>query len=337
MEFAKVLQKSKLVSVPRPLKSHHAGNLIPKYQVIQSPPASYYRGDFGLKAPLPKRLGTTHIHVKEINTPEGFTNFEHGSRFYKTRQRFAEMKIPVSEMGKRSEEHLMSDGLVAPLNASYEEYQVQKAPTKLKSCVGSRSRQKALVANLKRQRQSFLESLEQTGLDQSDAANEKLSRRVRAEAFKFMHISTTDGAGMDRTTLASAGLGYAAKGRAFNTPTQISYSSVLPGRELGQGASRPMVGIGGIVCAREYGITSRSENRSDYSERFNVRDYEIRSAGVNLEGVINIVVRPATKSRVQAEYHEEYGSLLSSIEQMEPENSSSTSRDIYTELMDRIS
>ncbi|KAI7149897.1 hypothetical protein KC352_g28834, partial [Hortaea werneckii] len=91
---ARLLQSSRLFSLPRPLPQPHIENITstgvyrasdsatlpyPTHQAIATTASSRSRGDWGLKRALPKKAtqdtSTPHIRVSAQDTPEHITDF----------------------------------------------------------------------------------------------------------------------------------------------------------------------------------------------------------------------------------------------------------------------
>jgi len=110
---ARLLQSSRLFSIPRPLPqaqlesitstgvyraSESATLPYPTHQAIATPPSSHFRGDWGLKRPLPKKAtssSTPHIRIAAQDTPEHITDFGSAADHTQTVAKWQEMGIPV--------------------------------------------------------------------------------------------------------------------------------------------------------------------------------------------------------------------------------------------------
>ncbi|KAK4499268.1 hypothetical protein PRZ48_009781 [Zasmidium cellare] len=110
---ARLLQSSRLFSLPRPLPqpaletatstgvyraSDSATLPYPVYQAIASPPSSRFRGDWGLKRALPARSArssTPHIRVKAQDNFAHITDFESAADHTQTEAKWRQMGIPV--------------------------------------------------------------------------------------------------------------------------------------------------------------------------------------------------------------------------------------------------
>lgn len=132
---ARLLQSSRLFSLPRPLPqtplenpsstgSHRASEtatqLYPTLQAIATPQSSHSRGDWGLKRAIPNkttRSSIPSIRVKCQDTPDHITEFESATDHERTRAKWLEMGIPIMHRGKR-------DGAVGRKSAQsvYEDY-----------------------------------------------------------------------------------------------------------------------------------------------------------------------------------------------------------------------
>ncbi|KAK5721578.1 hypothetical protein LTR15_006167 [Elasticomyces elasticus] len=108
---ARLLQNSRLFSLPRPLpapaletitsqggyRSSETATLpYPTHQAIATPSSSHYRGDWGLKRALPKK-GTKSgtIRVRAQDNTEHITDFGSAADHTQTRAKWLEMGVPV--------------------------------------------------------------------------------------------------------------------------------------------------------------------------------------------------------------------------------------------------
>lgn len=128
---ARLLQNSRLFSLPRPLpqpsieltiggglsrKSDTATLPYPTHQAIATPRSSHYRGDWGLKRALPARAtrsSTPHIRVSAQDTPEHITDFASAADHTQTEAKWREMAIPI--LTKQPKEYHRSS--TAPVSA----------------------------------------------------------------------------------------------------------------------------------------------------------------------------------------------------------------------------
>lgn len=110
---ARLLQSSRLFSLPRPLPqpqletptstgvyraSDSATTPYPTYQAIATPASSHYRGDWGLKRPLPSRStksSTAHIRVKAQDNFAHITDFESAANHTQTEAKWRQMGVPM--------------------------------------------------------------------------------------------------------------------------------------------------------------------------------------------------------------------------------------------------
>ncbi|KAF2171596.1 hypothetical protein M409DRAFT_50271 [Zasmidium cellare ATCC 36951] len=110
---ARLLQSSRLFSLPRPLPqpaletatstgvyraSDSATLPYPTYQAIASPASSRFRGDWGLKRALPAkstRSSTPHIRVKAHDNFAHITDFESAADHTQTEAKWRQMGIPL--------------------------------------------------------------------------------------------------------------------------------------------------------------------------------------------------------------------------------------------------
>lgn len=112
---ARLLQTSRLFSLPRPLPSpsldttsstglsrfsETATAPYPTYQAISTPASSHYRGDWGLKRSLPtkntKNSSTPHIKVHAQDNTEHITDFGSAAEHTQTVRKWAEMGVPIA-------------------------------------------------------------------------------------------------------------------------------------------------------------------------------------------------------------------------------------------------
>lgn len=116
---ARLLQSSRLFSLPRPLPaaaletpsstgahraSDSATQFYPTHQAISTPSSSHYRGDWGLKRAIPgktTRSSTPSIRVLSQDTSDHITDFESAADHERSRAKWAEMGVPIMARGKR--------------------------------------------------------------------------------------------------------------------------------------------------------------------------------------------------------------------------------------------
>lgn len=116
---ARLLQSSRLFSLPRPLPqpaletnstggykaSETATQSYPTHQAISTPASSHSRGDWGLKRAIPgktTRASIPSIRVLGQDTPDHITEFESAADHERTRAKWAEMGVPIMARGDRS-------------------------------------------------------------------------------------------------------------------------------------------------------------------------------------------------------------------------------------------
>jgi len=117
---ARLLQSSRLFSLPRPLPAPINDTLTsaglyrasdtatlpyPTHQAITTPASSLHRGDFGLKRALPakttRHTSTPVVRITAQDTYEHITDFSSAADHVLTERKFAEMGVPiVKKVGK---------------------------------------------------------------------------------------------------------------------------------------------------------------------------------------------------------------------------------------------
>lgn len=123
---ARLLQSSRLFSLPRPLPqatletpsstglhraSDSATQFYPTHQAIATPSSSHYRGDWGLKRAIPgktTRSSTPSIRVLGQDTADHITEFESAADHERSRAKWAEMGVPIMARGKRDRDGKLS-------------------------------------------------------------------------------------------------------------------------------------------------------------------------------------------------------------------------------------
>jgi hypothetical protein len=116
---ARLLQSSRLFSLPRPLPqaaletpsstgahraSDSATQFYPTHQAISTPSSSHYRGDWGLKRAIPGKTtksSTPSIRVLSQDTSDHITEFESAADHERSRAKWDEMGVPITARGKR--------------------------------------------------------------------------------------------------------------------------------------------------------------------------------------------------------------------------------------------
>lgn len=118
---ARLLQSSRLFSLPRPLPvppleqatstglfraSETATLPHPTHQAIATPASSHFRGDWGLKRPLPGKAtrytSTPVIRVRAQDNPQHITDFESAADHTLTERKWQEMGVPLMAKSSRS-------------------------------------------------------------------------------------------------------------------------------------------------------------------------------------------------------------------------------------------
>lgn len=118
---ARLLQSSRLFSLPRPLPQPinetltstglHRGSdsatlPYPTHQAIASPASSRHRGDFGLKRSLPRKAlksSTPYVRVRAQDTYEHITDFSSTADLTLTERKFRQMGVPLVLNGRKGE------------------------------------------------------------------------------------------------------------------------------------------------------------------------------------------------------------------------------------------
>lgn len=118
---ARLLQSSRLFSLPRPLPqpvndtltstgihrhSDTATLPYPTHQAIATPASSLHRGDFGLKRSLPKKAlktSTPYVRVRAQDTYEHITDFASAADLTLSERKFREMGVPLLMRAKKTE------------------------------------------------------------------------------------------------------------------------------------------------------------------------------------------------------------------------------------------
>ncbi|KAM3420202.1 hypothetical protein BST61_g3493 [Cercospora zeina] len=118
---ARLLQSSRLFSLPRPLPApllespsalgfHKASETAtlpyPTHQAIATPASSHFRGDWGLKRPIPRkttaRSSTPVIRVRAQDNTQHITDFESAADHVLTEAKWRQMGIPVTRKETRT-------------------------------------------------------------------------------------------------------------------------------------------------------------------------------------------------------------------------------------------
>lgn len=118
---ARLLQTSRLFSLPRPLPvpaleqatstgvfraSETATLPHPTHQAIVTPASSHFRGDWGLKRPLPGKAtrytSTPIIRVRAQDNPQHITDFESAADHTLTERKWQEMGVPLMAKSTKS-------------------------------------------------------------------------------------------------------------------------------------------------------------------------------------------------------------------------------------------
>lgn len=163
--FGSILKKSRLSSLPSPIRSNvekskalpgqgfnnrkasakQSKSIHPTHQVITTTPASNYRNDWGLKRPLPTKRSSRFITLNKLDSETGLTDYNSGARYAMVLNRIKEFGQPVQPiLPSRSLDNYRTshnDPFFTPLPASIikptESHQT--SPTSIKEGDSSRS------------------------------------------------------------------------------------------------------------------------------------------------------------------------------------------------------
>lgn len=254
LEQFKLFRNSKLAQVAKPLDESLRGkNNVPTHQIIFTPKSSAIRSSFGIKTPLPKQIGYSHIVFNDIDNHKGMPDVEKYSGPMHNRLKFQESGLtlksylnennplfPSSTTNTNLRKDSLSDSILTYLNLPSNATALQvKQLLKLNpnlykdfkqwltknhpECILSNSSFKAhtflkeyLLSNPKVKKQPF---------DFSDMASRKRSR--------FNRIQGT------------GGFSYSQKGRLSNSPNGVKQGNVLPGRLVGDREAA----VGGFIAS----------------------------------------------------------------------------------------
>ncbi|KAK9466708.1 mitochondrial ribosomal protein subunit-domain-containing protein [Lipomyces arxii] len=160
------------------------------------------------------------------------------------------------------------------------------APVRLSEL--SKSKIKELTALAAAQRESFAKYLKKHNLSLKDSYNSEKFHEIKSHALHYLGVSFSDT--FTTPITASGGLGYALRGRAVITPTQLSYSPTVRGRDLAVTRRHKQVAAGGFVAAAP--TTQTSDRLQDVASRFSVSEYKIDSVQFTRMGDPSIRLQP---------------------------------------------
>ncbi|CDK24459.1 unnamed protein product [Kuraishia capsulata CBS 1993] len=228
----------------------------PTHQIIEAPPSSFHRRNFGLKYNLPEKLKSRYIVVESVDNEDGLPEFENLSGFYWKKLRFQEMNIPISSAGGKNP--LFFDKTLHPLdpNDALGIVQTNEISKLLNILPGTPEKKFAQVQNkLSTLRRPFFKWLAKAHPDKvanQDLLNEvieflKLHPQLLEVPELPLRKYATDPAKGSLRLAGTGGLSYKLKGRLTNSPDGIQTAKAVPGRFLeASSIYRPMA-VGGFV------------------------------------------------------------------------------------------
>ena len=175
---ARLLQQSRLFSLPRPLpqpsletltstgtvrSSDTATRPYPTHQAIATPPSSHFRGDWGLKRQIPGKATRSGQPIRIVgqDTIEHITDFQSASDHTRTLAKWQEMEVPLVQ---RSSRNTISNPIRGAPVSVYEEWLDNTDPnpsapsttvTEEQQVSGSRRAREAQQSQKQRQRWKY--------------------------------------------------------------------------------------------------------------------------------------------------------------------------------------
>lgn len=258
--FSNLLRSSRLSSLPKTVKAHTKN--IPKEQVVQTTPASFYRRDFGLKRAMPERMKTPFVTVKALDTTEGMTDYDFGSSYHLKVKRFQETGTAVTFM-------LNSTGLFS--SSAENKTWANMTPQELKQ----------VVLSSKGKRQEFIKwALE----NESKQLHEMLEKNEGVRAVqRFLQIQSAEGLNISAEKIpvkGNAGLGYLLPGAIHNTPTGLLQQKPVLGRLVTSHTKQRRAAIGGFVAQTSSAVLpARPQELSVTPRKFVITNVRVRPNG----------------------------------------------------------
>lgn len=249
-----------MASISKPVNGGHSESSAPRYQVIQSTPASLYRKDFGLKRAMPAGAKTPLITVQALDTMYGMTAYEFGSSFHFKARRFQEMGVSIVSTAN---------------NSLFEQPTTKKYWKDL-----SRSEAIDLLKKAQLERPKFLKSLQSNPLDDK-FQNKKSKLHSSVDKFYDIHDNPVSIQASRGAAKGNAGLSYTLSGSVMNTPTGPIFYRAVQGRDVSlskgpasNGGSNSSAAVGGFIAAKQKVSSSNGSNNLFY-----VRDAMFDSNG----------------------------------------------------------
>lgn len=327
--FAASLKQSRLIALPQSVKpvgrstesmaesnrkyAKKQISTVPSDQIITTTPASYYKQDWGLKRPLPKRA-PKNIVLKDIDFNAGLTNYDFGDKFALILNRIKESGTTVSPViGQLRAGNRSTGG-----NGLFHTIQNHKSPQPIKSfeSVNHESRDSPTDRNL----QAFISFLESKGyqkpridtilesnpqiIESMDKEIKTSSRTSHIKLAPSQHSGSNQIDDLVRAPIATAGLLYLLPGSIDNRPpttksiknitsahyfksTHINGGAIVPGRLVGQG---DLATVGGVTGTVSLGNADRTiiSNQSIMHEK--VHPFTVRHISLTKNASLDMVV-----------------------------------------------
>ncbi|KAG7796057.1 hypothetical protein KL944_005146 [Ogataea haglerorum] len=252
-DLARLFRTTKIAQVPRQLGELGADRsaTFPTHQVIESPPSSFARRDFGLKMRIPTKIKSKYIVVNNLDNKYGLPDFEPLGGFAFKKKKFQEFGIPVSVRNPTMTTKASSN----PLFPGHDPREGHGSVAVALGLRVQRPSSLEFATNkkyLRTLRRPFMEWLAQNypeRIAQTDLSN---------EIVEFLETRQVDEAKLSRKkyqfpTLyreqlsGTAGLSYNLKGKLFQTPNGVQSARVLPGRYISARSTGSRFALGGFI------------------------------------------------------------------------------------------
>lgn len=256
-----LFKDSRLAQVATPLgKSlRGSGKIAPTHQILFAPKGSSSRSEYGLKTPLPKQVGVSHIVMNSMDNSNGIPDVEKFSSPHYNRLKFQESGIVLKKSHGNANPLFAWDTTKTVNNSSSVEDDSLLSQLNLGMNANLNNIKKVLKANptlakdfklwlLKKSPESIvfkipskLEQLLKEFLSSPENVNKHRSS-LNDLTRKFGKVSTRSS---PRVVQGTGGLSYNQKGRLNNTPNGVKHGVIAPGRLVGDREAT----IGGFVAS----------------------------------------------------------------------------------------
>lgn len=296
-ELYNLVRNSKLSQVATPLlKSMRSKSAIPTHQIIYTPKSSAIRSNYGIKTPLPKQIGESHIIFNDIDNYKNMPDVEKYSGKLYTRLKFQETGLALNNHftdknplfpheNNKSTVKTEDDSLTNCLNL-----QCKTSTNNVQAILNQNPKLYKLFQQwlVETHPDAVIESVPQSTMTSYIKQFLNKSPQVKKRQFSLNDLSKTD-SNLGASSISShiqgtGGLSYNQKGRLANTPNGVKYGVVVPGRIVGNKEAA----IGGFVAnlndkttilQQNYAKNAGGRHTRQFIMPFKVNEAELTESG----------------------------------------------------------